>query len=87
MTTARGRARSRAAVEFGLAGAAALSCAASWKRVCSAVLVAPIADGEPVTTSLTYHPHQVALAMLLAAVAGVLGVIGSARLCRTMRGR
>lgn len=77
----------RAVVELGLACAAALGCALSWSQVRSTVLVAPIADGEPVTTSVNYDPQQLLLALLLAAAAGVLGVVGAARICRVVRQR
>lgn len=77
----------RAVVELALAGAAILGCALSWARVRSSVLVAPIADGEPVTTSVSYHPQPMLLALLLAAAAGALGVVGAARLCRIRRRR
>jgi hypothetical protein len=76
----------RAATELVLAAAAALGCALSWSRVRSTVLVAPIIDGEPVTTSVEYDPRLLLLALLLAAVAGVLGVIGAARLRRAVTG-
>lgn len=72
-------ARIRAGVELLLAGAAALGCAASWSRVSHPVLVAPVADGEPVTTSASYDPQTMLLALALATVAGVLAVVGSAR--------
>ncbi|MGH3561576.1 MAG: hypothetical protein ACRDTN_07195 [Mycobacterium sp.] len=77
----------RAAVELGLACAAALGCAVNWSRVRSTVLVAPIADGEPVTTSVTYDPQLLLLTLLLAAAAGVLAVVGSARMHRAWRQR
>lgn len=78
-------ARIRAAVELGLAGAAAFGCAASWSHVRFAVLVAPVVDGEPVTTSTSYDPQLLVLTLALAAAAGVLAVVGSARLWRARR--
>lgn len=77
----------RAAVELALAGAVAWGSAASWSMVRFTVLVAPIADGEPVTTSVSYDPRLLLLTLLLAALAGVLTVVGSARLCRAGRQR
>lgn len=74
--------RVRAAGELGLAGAAVLGCAQSWLQVRSTVLVAPVTDGEPVTSSVRYDPQQLLLTLLLAATAGVLAVVGSARLRR-----
>lgn len=75
----------RAIIELVLAGAAAVGCAASWLQVRYLVLVAPVIDGEPVTTSVSYHPRMLALALVAAMVAGVLAVIGTARLRRSRR--
>lgn len=77
----------RAVAELGLAGAAVLGAALSWSQVRATVLVAPIADGQPVTSSVNYDPRQLLLTFLLAAAAGVLGVIGAARLYRQRRRR
>lgn len=74
-------------MELGLACAAALGGTVSATRVRSTVPVAPIADGEPVTTSVSYDPQLLLLTLLLAAVAGVLAVVGAARLGRARRGR
>ena len=70
----------RAAAELVLAGAAAFGCAASWSHVRYQVLVAPVIDGEPETSSVAYHPPLLMLTLLLAAVAGVLAVVGAARI-------
>lgn len=75
----------RGCLELILAGAAALGCAVSWARVRYLVLVAPVIDGEPATTSVTYQPRMLLLALLLATAAGVLAVIGTARLRRARR--
>jgi hypothetical protein len=48
--------------------------------------VAPILDGQPPTTSLVYDPQLLLLAMLLAMIAGVLAVVGTARLWRARSG-
>lgn len=77
----------RAAVLLGLGSAAAAAGTESWSRVRSVVVVAPIADGEPVTTSVTYHPQLLLLTLLLAAVAGVLAVVGAVGLHRARRER
>ncbi|GFG72095.1 hypothetical protein [Mycolicibacter senuensis] len=75
----------RACVELTLAGAAAVGCAVSWLHVRYLVLVAPVIDGEPATTSVSYHPRLLLLALVLATAAGVLAVIGTARLRRALR--
>jgi hypothetical protein len=75
-------ARFRAFVELALACAAALGCAASWSAVRSTVAVAPVASGQPVTTSVVYDPQLLLLALLLATAAGILAVVGVARLRR-----
>lgn len=75
----------RAGVELALACAAAAGCALSWSKVVSPVQVAPVTDGEPVTTSVTYNPQLLMLVLVLAAAAGVLAVVGTARLWRARR--
>ena len=75
-------ARPRAVIELILACVAAVGCAVSWSGVRSTVPVAPIADGQPVTASVVYDPQLLLLTLLLAAAAGVLAVIGVARLRR-----
>jgi len=52
------------------AGAAALVGAGlSWAHARHTVAVAPIADGEPATTSLVYHPQLLLLTLVLATTA------------------
>ena len=46
----------------------------------STVVVAPVLDGEPMTTSVVYSPPLLVLSLFLATVAGVLAVLGVARL-------
>lgn len=75
----------RACVELTLAGAAVVGCAVSWLHVRYLVLVAPVLDGEPATTSVAHHPRTLLLALLLATAAGVLAVTGTARLRRARR--
>ena len=77
----------RAIVELTLAGAAAVGSAVSWGRVRYPVLVAPVTDGEPATTSMAYHPPMLLLVWVLATAAGVLAVVGAARLHRLRRRR
>lgn len=72
-----------AAVELALAAAAMVGCALSGAQVRSTVAVAPILDGQPVTTSVVYDPPMLLLTLLLAAVAGVLAVLGAARVWRS----
>jgi hypothetical protein len=75
-------ARFRAVVELALACLAVVGCAISWSAVRSTVVVAPVADGQPVTTSVVYDPQLLLLTLLLATAAGMLAVVGVARLWR-----
>lgn len=79
---ARNRVRFRVLAELGLACLALVGAAVSWLHARHLVAVAPIADGQPVTMSLVYEPQQLLLTMLLAMLAGVLAVVGIARLRR-----
>jgi hypothetical protein len=72
----------RAVVELVLAVAAAIGCVVSWVQSQSTVEVAPLVNGEPPTTSVTYYAPLLTLAMVLATLAGVLTVVGVARLRR-----
>jgi len=72
----------RAVVELLLAGAAAVACVLSWRAAGTEVAVAPVLEGEPATTSMEYYPPLLTLALLLATAAGVLAVLGVARLRR-----
>jgi hypothetical protein len=78
-------ARFRAVVELLLACAAAVGCVLSWSAVRSTVSVAPVVKGQPVTTSVVYDPSFLSLTLLLATVAGMLAVVGIARLRRARR--
>jgi hypothetical protein len=75
--------RLRAVIELGLALAALAGAVVTWLHARHTVGVAPIADGQPSTTSLVYDPQQLLLTMLLATLAGVLVVVGAARLRRS----
>jgi hypothetical protein len=75
-------ARVWAVAQLALACAAVLGCAISWSAVRSTVAVAPVAKGQPVTTSVVYDPPLLLLTLLLAAAAGILIVVGTARLRR-----
>jgi hypothetical protein len=78
-------ARFRAFIELALACTAVVGCAISWSEVRSTVAVAPVADGQPVTTSVAYDPPLLLLTLLLATAAGMLAVVGVARLRRVSR--
>ena len=54
----------------------------TWAHARRTVTVAPIADGQPVTTSLVYHPQVLLVTLVLLTIAGVLEVVGVARLWR-----
>lgn len=77
----------RALFELVLAAAAAVGCAMAWLQVRYVVMVAPVIDGEPATASVAYHPRMLLLAWMLATAAGVLVVVGAARLRRVRRAR
>lgn len=78
-------ARVRAVVELLLACAAAAGCAVSWLAVRTTVTVAPVLKDQPVTTSVVYDPSMLLVTLLLATLAGMLAVVGIARLRRTGR--
>jgi hypothetical protein len=69
----------RARVELMLALVAAAGCVLSWLAASTTVVVAPVLDGEPMTSSVVYSPPLLVLSLLLATVAGVLVVVGIAR--------
>ena len=72
----------RARVELALAVVAVAGCVLSWLAASSNVVVAPVLAGEPQTTSVEYSAPLLVLSLLLATVAGVLVVLGVARLRR-----
>lgn len=74
--------RRRATVELLVAVVAAIGCVVAWLAAGSTVAVAPVLSGEPQTTSVQYSPPLLVLSLILAAVAGVLVVLGVARLRR-----
>jgi cell division protein FtsX len=77
----------RALVELLLACAALGGAGVSWSRSHHTVAVAPIADGQPFTTSTVYDPQLLLLTLLLLIGAGVLAVVGTARHRRERRSR
>ncbi len=72
----------RAALEFVVAAVAAVGCVLSWIAATGTVEVAPVLDGEPATTAVSYSAPLLVLALVLAGVAGVLTVLAIARLRR-----
>ncbi|OBI15529.1 hypothetical protein [Mycobacterium sp. E2497] len=76
---------SRALLELVLACAALIGAGVSWSRSHHTVGVAPIADGQPFTTSVVYDPQLLLLTLLLLTSAGVLAVVGTARWRRERR--
>ena len=72
--------RSRAVVELALAVAAVVGCVACWLAARSTEMAPPVAANEPSQVSLVYDPPLIALALVLATVAGVLAVLGIGRL-------
>jgi hypothetical protein len=75
-------ARRRAILELLLAIVAAAGCVLSWLAAQSTVAVAPVIEGEPMTTSVIYSAPLLVLSLVLATVAGVLAVLGFASLRR-----
>jgi Flp pilus assembly protein CpaB len=75
----------RAAIELVLAVAAAVGCVASWLSAQSTVVVPPVSDGEPATTSVLYDPSWLIIAFMLGTLAGVLLVVGVGRWRRSRR--
>lgn len=74
--------RSRAAIELMLAVLAAIGCVLSWLGSRTAGMAAPVVPTEPSLPTVAYDPSFIVLAVLLATVAGVLLVLGVARLRR-----
>ena len=72
----------RAVLELLLAGCAAVGCVLTWLAASSEVAVAPVLEGEPTMTSMVYYPPLLTLSLLFANAAGVLAVVGVARLRR-----
>jgi hypothetical protein len=58
---------------------AAVGSVVSWLAASSIADVAPVIPGEPVKTSVLYDPSFITLSLLLATLAGVLAVVGTAR--------
>jgi hypothetical protein len=75
--------RLRASVELVLAALAAVGGVLCWLMASSTADVAPIVSGEPSKTETVFDPTLITLSLLLAALAGVLVVLGVARLRRS----
>jgi hypothetical protein len=75
-------ATSRAFIELAVGAVAAVGCVLSWLAAGSTVAVAPVLPSEPSKSAVVYDPWWIAVAFLLAALAGVLAVVGVARLRR-----
>lgn len=80
-------ARYRALLELGLGCVALVAARVSWSHAAHTRDVAPLADGQPVTTSLVYNPQLLLLTLVLVTSAGALAVTGSARLLQGRRPR
>ncbi|CPR11762.1 transmembrane protein [Mycobacterium bohemicum DSM 44277] len=77
--------RYRALLELALACAALAGAGVGWVHARHPVAVAPVAEGQPATSSLVYDPQLLLLTMMLITTAGVLAVVGIARLRRVSR--
>lgn len=71
-----------ARIELLLAAVALVGCGVSWWAARSTATAAPVIPTEPSRSTLVYDPSLILLALVLATVAGVLGVLGWARLRR-----
>ena len=72
----------RATIELVVACAAFVCSGLTWSHSHHTVSVAPIADGQPSTMSLVYDPQLLLMTLVLLTTAGVLAVVGIARLRR-----
>ncbi|KKF01828.1 hypothetical protein [Mycolicibacterium obuense] len=68
----------RTVVALTLAVLAVVGCVVSWLAASRTVVVAPVLDGQPSTTSVVYYAPLLTLSLLLATVAGVLVVFAVA---------
>ncbi|MGV0811450.1 hypothetical protein ABQF34_05770 [Mycolicibacterium boenickei] len=74
--------RRRAVLELVVAALAAVGCVLSWIAAATTIEVAPVLEGEPATTAVIYSAPLLVLSLTLAGLAGVLIVVGIARLRR-----
>ncbi|OBK10649.1 hypothetical protein [Mycobacterium asiaticum] len=73
----------RAGLELIVAVAALVATVLSWAATRSVIQVAPVAEGQPPTTSVIYDPQQLVLTLSLATVAGIFAVVAVARMRRS----
>lgn len=69
-------------IQLVLAALATVGAVAGWWQVRTVVDVAPVAAGQPATTSIVYYPPMMFLTLVLATAAGIFAVLGVAGLCR-----
>jgi riboflavin transporter FmnP len=74
--------KARALIELVVAALAAVGCVASWLAAGRSATAPPILPSEPSMTVEVYSAPLIVLALLLATLAGVLIVLGVARLRR-----
>lgn len=72
----------RAVVELVLAVGAAAGSVYCWLAARTTEMAPPVLPTEPPQVSAAYYPPLIALSLLFATVAGVLAVVGVARLRR-----
>lgn len=72
-----------ALIQLLLAGLALAGAVTSWLAAGSREQVPPIMDGQPSLSTTVYYPPLLVLALALLTAAGVLAVLGIARLRRS----
>jgi len=75
--------RRTALVQLVIAAMALGGAVASWLAAGSTEQVPPIMDGQPTMSTTVYYPPLLVLALVLLTAAGVLAVLGVARLRRS----
>ena len=75
--------RRTALVQLAVAVLALAGAVTSWLAAGSREQVPPIMDGHPTLSTVVYYPPLIVLALFLLTVAGVLAVLGIARLRRS----
>lgn len=77
--------RRTAVAQLSVAVVALIGSVLSWLASRSVEQLPPVLEGEPAMTTVIYYPPLIVLALLLATVAGVLAVLGIAKLRATRR--
>ncbi|MGW0161959.1 hypothetical protein ACWDUN_21875 [Mycobacterium sp. NPDC003323] len=72
--------RRTAVIQLAVAVVALIGSVLSWLAARSTEQLPPVLDGEPSMTTVIYYPPLIVLALALVTVAGVLAVLGIARL-------